>query len=462
MRGKWFAGVLQVGALGVIGALPAAATTYVAMPDAELATHAPIVVLADVVDQSAELWGFEGWTLPHTRTRFHPTEVLKGRLDDDLFELFLPGGTVGETSWVVPGMPRFEPGSRVLLFLAPAGRGYVLTELALSKFEVLVDESGRRFAVRPEIAAGTARVIARRGSAPPPERPRALEPFLDALRAAGRGEAFSPAPSAPPTGALHRENRSLAVGNWVNVGGREPGVDCLSETCLLRWFWDNGRSPEATVTAVGTQSNLTDGSDGRAHVSHAIDAWSGVSGTELHLQSTGAGGNVVVHLDADATPFGGWSSPMGCGGFGVLGIAVPVPTGVPADWRGDRYVPIGGAQVYLRRVDCAGAYDASWFRSVVVHEMGHVLGLGHSTGQEQSNHSLSESADLDAAVMRQYLSLPNPPDQPQADDGAGLRHLYPGDVVTPPPPATAPPLCGPGTGRICPPDQGTKIVSPRG
>jgi hypothetical protein len=115
-------------------------------------------------------------------------------------------------------------------------------------------------------------------------------------------------------------------------------------------------------------------------------------------------------------------------------------------------------------VDCAASYEASWFRSVVVHEIGHTLGLGHSTGQAQSNHSESGTGDLDAAVMRQYLSLPSPPADPQPDDIAGIRHLYPGAAPPPPPPPPggAPATCGPGTGRVCPPDQAPKLVPARG
>jgi hypothetical protein len=93
-----------------------------------------------------------------------------------------PGGTVGDVTMVVSGMPRFAPGERALVFLrGPAERASVVG-LAQGKRLVRRDAAGAGFVVAPVDRAGATFV---RGAAPGGRAPvfeTALRP-LDDVRA---------------------------------------------------------------------------------------------------------------------------------------------------------------------------------------------------------------------------------------------------------------------------------------
>ena len=139
---------------------------------------------------------------------------------------------------------------------------------------------------------------------------------------------------AAPEGALRSPGGASPL--WVNIGGVEPG-DCGGTPCLFRWFWDTGASPNAVVSVTGTQTNLSDGSNGTPHVQNAIDKWHGVAGSDVHLSGISASaGNVSVILDAPSSQDGGasWTTPLGCGG-GILGLGGPGPSSGPRTFKGD-------------------------------------------------------------------------------------------------------------------------------
>jgi PKD repeat protein len=76
----------------------------------------------------------------------------------------------------------------------------------------------------------------------------------------------------------------------------------------------------------------------------------------------------------------------------------------------------------MRRWTCD--YDTSAFVEILMHELGHVLGLNHPN-QFQSIHSTTatNSAAADQAVMRSQAHTPSNV-TPQADDIAGMQFYY--------------------------------------
>ena len=409
--------------LSVLSAVCAGAATYLPLPDEELARRAPVIVRARVVGQETRLASEEGRDLVVTATRFLPLEVLKGSIEAETFRVELPGGVLGNLSSWVPGTPSFTVGKEVLLFLAPSASDpdrFRLTEFGLAKFDLVEDRGGRRFAMRTAFRSAEDDVLSGRAdiamavAGPDARRPfRDAESFVSALRIAASGDEFPPVVYALP----QAETRvpEAAAPSWVNIGGTEGA------NRLYRWFWDTGRSPAARVSASGTQSGLTDGSDGRSFVENAALQWAGVSGATVRYSSTSGSAQVVVNLEV-ASHSSYWSEPLPCGSGGIIGLGGPNASSSGGSFRGDgNYYAATSGTVWMRQVT-GGCYSWQTFRTAVLHELGHTLGLGHSN-QGTSVHSTTTADQWSSAVMVSAVSA-SAPSVPQGDDIQAILWLY--------------------------------------
>ena len=439
---------LVLAAFGTLYGLSLAAATYQAGPDLELARSAPVIVRATVVSQEARLETVGGKTWPFTFVTLARLETIRGSVPE-AFSVKLPGGKVGDSvSWVA-GTPRFATGGEVVLFLerATGGSGaYRLTEFGLSKFDLVADGAGRRFAVRSAFGARQDLVLADRSdvlatlSEKKSVPARDADSFLRVLRdmAAGREAADRDIawrePETGDRGGLRRK--------WVNIGGREPGNGCGADPCLFRWFWGAGAfpSPDGVVTVAGTQTNLTNddaagcGTDSVCDVQHAIDEWHGVAATDVRYSGPAATGNVEVTLDALQDYQGGtaWTTALGCGP-GTIGLGGPSEASGPRTYRGDgNYFAPQHGDVSMRKVTCSQGYSARTFKTAVMHELGHTLGLGHPDDDQsipgqrhpvESIHSSTSQAEWDSAVMTSVVP-DSTPDVPQPDDIQAIQFYY--------------------------------------
>ncbi|HKF43928.1 MAG TPA: matrixin family metalloprotease [Thermoanaerobaculia bacterium] len=413
----------------IVSPLPARGASYLPLPDADLASGAPVVVRARVVAVQPRAAAVEGRDIVITATRFQPLEVLKGRVPGEEFSIELPGGEVDGLSYRIPGTPVFSAEQEVILFLAPLDDEqpghFRLTEFGLSSFQVVSDFGGRRFAVRPVFGAREDDVLSGRGGAVPQRQGsgpalRDAESFVAALQATSAGADFPPVVYAEPQ-AETRAPRSLAP-SWVNLGGSE------GTNRLYRWFWDTGRSPEARVLASGTQSGLSDGSDGTESVANAALQWSGVAGALVRYSATAGSAAVVVNLDVSSHG-SYWSEPLSCTSGGVIGLGGPGVGSSGGSYKGDgNYAAVTSGNVWMRKVT-GGCYSWRTFRSAVLHEVGHTLGLGHSD-QGASVHSTTSSSERSSAVMTSVI--PNStPSTPQTDDIQAIQWLYGNGATVP-------------------------------
>ena len=429
-----------------IGLLAGAATaaTYLPISDADLARRSPVIVLGRVLSQETRIERVGEKDLPFTFTTVAVLESIRGDAGETVV-LRLPGGRTGDSEWRVPGTPTFTPSQEVLLLMRPAdGRPgvYHLSEFGLSRFDLVQDESGRRFATRPAFNSEEDLYLSQRSvlvrDHPPGSRPTPLRDALSllaALRSAGRGEAVPEVSYAEPGGSTFDPNVWSARPEWVNIGGPEPSNQ-------FRWFWDTGQSPNAVVSVSGTQSLLSDSSDGLTHVQNGIDQWhSGVPATDVRISGISGGGNIQVTLDA-ASSFDGsaWTTSLPCTSGGVIGLGGPGSSPGPRTFKSENifFSPNSG-QVSMRlRTGSPGCYPAATFRTAVMHELGHVLGLGHPDNQGTSSHSTTSPSTWTTAVMTSSVPA-SKPSTPQTDDIQAMQYYYGTGVASCVPNATT--LC---------------------
>jgi len=100
-----------------------AATTVVPPTFEQLVGQAEFVVRAEVHDVRCEETLRDGHPVIHTYVTLEVLRSLKGQAPE-VMELRLLGGTVGERTLHVPGVPRFTPGERCLLFIENNGRQF--------------------------------------------------------------------------------------------------------------------------------------------------------------------------------------------------------------------------------------------------------------------------------------------------------------------------------------------------
>ena len=110
-------------ALVALCAVPAAnSTTIVRMSVAQMTQAAHLIVRARCLSNSTSWDAGEIWTF----TSFAVEETWKGARSanaDPYFSVRLLGGTAGNLTSNVSGIPRFVPGEEVVLFLEPTSRG---------------------------------------------------------------------------------------------------------------------------------------------------------------------------------------------------------------------------------------------------------------------------------------------------------------------------------------------------
>ena len=390
---------------------PATATTIAPLTEQELAEDAAAIVIAEVRSIASHWDPAQRQVFTHVKIRLQ--EVLKGDLADTELTLKQLGGVVADAqSWIL-GSPEFRRGERVLLFLRQNTDGTLrVAHLYQGKFSIVADAAtGIDFAYRDPAPAG----VDVRGSGGGGEF-HALQPLRSRLRAVGdRARRQRPgrppvvAPATPPDGKTEAEAFTF-LGN--------PS----------RWFEPDGGQPVSMLlNSTGEPSAPTRGFD---QIRDAYDAWSTVSGSSFRYRDGGFtaaagfqrdGVNSVTFND----PLGQMDPAQGCRGTLAMG-GYFTTFGQTRTVNGTTFVRIVEGDVVFNKgwTGCGVFENFSNLAEVATHELGHVLGLGHSSDASATMYPFAHFDGRGASLG--------------TDDITGLVHIYPGGASTPPPapPAT--------------------------
>lgn len=407
------------------------AVTYIVPTDRFEIERASAIIVGRVLGSHVEesRYGIE------TVTDIALEEAIKGNAGN-VVRIHEPGGVLGGETRIVPGVPEFADGDRVLLFLFQRDDGqYVVSDLQLGSFRFAKDSAGRELVIRneSEIEGWDP------GGKPHRELHRAAEPFLDYVRGVVRGDAVaeryfvSNLPSKTTTETFRPKSDAVFTAtSYMLFYGSGLGTRWSSFPNAVNWNQGNvetgalgSGTPEITLAfsawnAGGTNYLLA---SAQPNTKGFLDAFDGVNNFVFEKNLTSAG-----------------LQPFSCTSGGALGMGGMTHANFGAGthvFHGETFGTTLEADVSMNQ-GLAGCTTSqvtpNQFKTVIVHELGHTLGFRHSDQNRQLNADCSTDPTLDcsnSAVMNHILLSFNGQLQPW--DNAALTSVYgSGPACTPP------------------------------
>lgn len=414
-----------LGLLAVLSA-PAFATTIVAMSDEELAFASDVIVAGVVTDVRATRNADGG---VHTYATIAVGELLKGPIPVATITVRERGGRVGDDEQRIFGSPRYTVGESVLAFLTQDGDGFLrTTEMVLGKFSVAHDDAaGEDVAIRP-VDDAEVLVLGRSGESRVPDDRRPLGAFRRRLSDVVRSQ---------PARALRRPLATAPSDDGARAATSAETTSALTTSTAtgsfklfndVRWFEpDDGKPVLFEIDPAGDPKIGANASHNAALA--ALAAWTNVPTASIVLQyagpltSTGSGGcdgtNAIVFDDpADAV-----TDPSGCSGVLAVGGYCAGPATRTVNGVTFHQIVEGDITVNNGWTACA-FWNATNLAEVLTHELGHTIGLAHSTDATATMYAFAHFDWRGASLM--------------PDDEAGVSFIYPADGDPAPTPAPTP------------------------
>lgn len=405
-------------ALGLVTlAAPAAATSFIAMSDAALADRSPLIVEARVAARD----NAPQWRRPSTDYLVEVERVLKGSPSGSTLVVRVLGGERPDGVGLhIFGAPRFAEGERALLFLRPDDDGsYRIVEFMLGAFH-RVEAGGRGYWIRDlaetrEIRRRDDGSVESRAGADAPRRAERFSAWIES-RARGAARETDYAPRLSPG-----ELRNLSD-QFTLLTGPGTGLN-------MRWFdFDSGQAVSWKSLASG-QPGVPGG--GHTEFQRALSAWnadgasnvaytySGTTETSGGLDSDDGLNSIKFDVAQD--------EPFQCGSGGTLAVGGPwFSTSQRRSYKGRQVHPILEADIETNTgISCvfdrqpSAERKARYAEELFGHELGHTLGLGHTSENEDE-----PSALLREALMYYSIHGDNRGAQLNSDDRTALSQLY--------------------------------------
>jgi hypothetical protein len=385
-------------------------TTFVMMGDDDLAHSSSVIALGEVQSISTETDSTERID---TRIEIAVEDQLKG-VPQGVITMVIPGGTVAGVRRVVFGGPQFYRGERVLVFLRERPDGMLAPNaMAMGKYTVVHTAAGD-VARRQLGSAGTTVLAYDKNSASlvqgtgTDERP--LDAFLDTLREI---VALNPASVAG----------SAAASLDAEVGARWGDAFTFLGPPAARWMEPDEGAPVRYAVEPGGDRSLGAAAT-RAAVRQAMAAWN-AAGSSLRMTQGGEAATAPFQsCDGQSTiqfndPFGEIGAPTNCGGILAIG-GYCTTNAASSTVNGTTFLRITEGDLTVNDgFDGCRYWNATNFAEVLTHELGHTIGLGHSSENGRESNSV-----LKEATMFYLAHFDGRGAALRSDDLAGVRTLY--------------------------------------
>lgn len=402
-----------VGCLLVIACSEATlATTAVVPGNDEMVVESRAIVtgLVSGVSTAADL----KTDLVYTYIRLEVRTVLKGRINEGEIVLKELGGETRDRGTLIWGMPRFEAGQEVLVYLNTWPDGALRVHQGfLGKFNITRDPAtGQHFVERqPEgenvvIFGGSGDKVTNRSDLD--AYMRMVSDLMEANRE--RMSSFDQKYYWDvPLLAHPIEFQAQAAGNEMT-----PLWALLNPTTPSRWFEPDSNLPVVFyVNPAGAPAFLQIQDDMQA----AMNAWSN-AGASIRVTYGGSTGGCGVQV-ADSTNTVSFNNcdnyfavSQSCSGLlAVSGIVRYSPTQTKTIGA-TRYAKAVEANMSFNPYALCNFTNRCQIQEVITHEMGHALGLGHSSDSY--------------ATMAPYVHFDNRCAALTPDDIQGINTIYPG------------------------------------
>lgn len=403
--------VLLFAAVFAAHAAVASATTVVVPTDDELFSASRSVVEGRVAEIRTRRT--DGGREITTYVALDVSRVLAGDAATGRLVLKQMGGVVGDQFTVVYGSPEYTVGERVVVFLnADEDGAWHTAFMFLGKYSV-VSKDGRDVVARGTGGEGALAIGGTTESAPYDDFVAAIRMRASATKRAADGLAPATAVPAELATPVAKGDESF------------PHAFTLIDD-RTRWF-----EPDDGVVVpykVNLTPYLPDG--GMGAVADALAAWSTVPGCSLRLALVDHTDNCGFRNDGDSTvSFEDCRGQVDGGGcFGV--IAVGGASGVLNEHKtinGVTFVRIKDADVVLNngQQTCLLGHRLT-IREILTHELGHTIGLGHS-----SENGPESDPRLAEATMYYQLHEDDRGASLKPDDVDGVRFIYPASELAP-------------------------------